>query len=174
MIHVYHGEGKGKTTASMGLALRATANGKRVMVCQFMKDGSSGEISLLRELAGVSVLHDEPPVKFSFRMTDDERAAARAQHDRNLAACIAAMETGEADLIVLDEALGALSCDLLDPGLINKALDLAAGKAKGPELVLTGRNPPQFVLDAADYITQMTCERHPFAQGVRARRGIEF
>ncbi len=174
MIHVYHGEGKGKTTASMGLALRAAANGKRVIVCQFMKDGSSGEISLLKELGGVRVLHDEPPVKFSFRMNDKERASACAQHDHNLAACIKAMEAAEADLVVLDEALGALTCGLLDETLVKQALDLAAGKADGPELVLTGRNPPQFVLDVADYITQMACERHPFAQGVRARRGIEF
>lgn len=174
MIHVYHGDGKGKTTAAMGLALRAAANQKKVLVCQFLKDGSSGEIRLLQQLGSVSVLHDEPPMKFSFRMNDGERAASRAQHDQNLASCIEAMRWGVADVVILDEAMGALSTELLDPALLTQALDLSAGKAEGPELVLTGRNPPQFVLEAADYVTQMTCERHPFEQGVRARRGIEF
>ncbi len=174
MIHVYHGEGKGKTTAAMGLALRAAASGKKVLVCQFLKDGSSGEIRLLKNLGEVRVLHDEPPIKFSFRMNDEERAASRAQHDKNLAACVEALRAGDADLVVLDEALGALSCELLDPELVKQALDQARGAEDGPELVLTGRNPPQFVLDAADYVTQMACERHPYQQGVPARRGIEF
>ncbi len=174
MIHVYHGDGKGKTTSAMGLALRSVANDKKVLICQFLKDGSSGEIRLLQQLGDVRVLHDEPPMKFSFRMNDEERAASRAQHDKNLAACIEAMREGDAGLVVLDEAMGALSTELLDPELVKEALALAKGATDGPELVLTGRNPPQFVLDAADYVTQMRCERHPFQKGIWARRGIEF
>ena len=174
MIHVYHGDGKGKTTAAMGLALRAVANGQGVIVCQFLKDGSSGEVGLLSSYEGLTVLHDTPPVKFSFAMSEDERVAARAEHDEHLHVCIDAMREGSASLVILDEALSSINTGMLDEDLVREALDLAAGKQDGPELVLTGRNPPEYVLEAADYITQMLCERHPFEKGVRARKGIEF
>ncbi|WP_321972762.1 cob(I)yrinic acid a,c-diamide adenosyltransferase [Paratractidigestivibacter sp.] len=174
MIHLYHGDGKGKTTAAMGLALRAAADGLGIIVCQFLKDGSSGEVRMLAAYDNVTVLHDTPPVKFSFRMNEDERACARTEHDEHLRRCIAALRNGSAQLVILDEAISSLNTGMLDADLMREALGLAAGVREGNELVLTGRNPPEFVVAAADYITQMRCERHPFQQGVPARRGIEF
>ncbi len=174
LVHVYHGDGKGKTTAAMGLALRARAAGRGVLICQFLKDGTSGEVRMLGQLDGVTVMHDTPPVKFSFCMNEEERAASRAEHDEHLLACIAAMRDGAAQLVVLDEVLDALSAGLLDEALMGECVRLAAAKPDGPELVLTGRNPPAFVLDAADYVTLMSAEKHPYQHGIAAREGIEF
>ncbi len=174
LVHVYHGDGKGKTTAAMGLALRARAAGRSVLVCQFLKDGTSGEVRMLGRLDGVTVLRDTPPVKFSFCMNEEERAASRAEHDEHLRTCVAAMRGGAAQMVVLDEVLDALSAGLLDEALMGECVRLAAAKPDGPELVLTGRNPPAFVLDTADYVTLMSAEKHPYQHGIAAREGIEF
>ena len=85
MLHAYWGDGKGKTCAAMGLVVRAAAAGWRVVVVQFLKDGSSSEISLLKGLPGVeAVLSDGVLAKFTFRMSDEEKAASRVLHDDNL------------------------------------------------------------------------------------------
>ena len=103
MLHLYWGDGKGKTTAAMGLALRALGHGRRVVVLQFLKDGTSGEIALLRR-CGAEV-HACPNAKFTWLMTEAERTEAR-QH--NTAALRAALDT-PFDLLVLDEVISALN-----------------------------------------------------------------
>ena len=130
MIHVYHGDGKGKTTAAMGLALRMLAAGRRVVVVQFLKDGESGEVRLLAELEGA-----------------------------------------QEGLLVLDEALDALSKGLVDEALVDRALDMSA---RGVEVALTGRAPSRKIAEKADYITEMRCEKHPYEQGICAREGVEY
>ena len=153
MLHLYWGDGKGKTTAAMGLALRALGHGRRVVVLQFLKDGTSGEIALLRR-CGAEV-HACPNAKFTWLMTEAERAEAR-QH--NTAALRAALDT-PFDLLVLDEAL----------------LQQAAAMAKqGREVVLTGRDPAPWMQDAADYSTELRAVSHPYTRGIPAREGIEY
>lgn len=175
MIHLYHGDGKGKTTAAFGLALRALGAGWEVLVVQFLKDGTSGEARELAALPGAALLHDDPPVTFTFRMTEEQRASSRRTHDANLARALDVVRRGEgARLVVLDEALDALNAGLLDEGLLRQAVDAAAGAQKGPELVLTGRNPAAWLCDAADYVTEMRAVRHPFEHGVGARPGVEY
>ena len=181
MLHAYWGDGKGKTCAAMGLVVRAAAAGWRVVVVQFLKDGSSSEISLLKGLPGVeAVLSDGALAKFTFRMSDEEKVASRALHDDNLrhafelvsvpgegpAAC-------EGSLLVLDEVLDALRAGLLDEGLLREAMAWAAG-ADRCETVVTGHSLPDFVAEAADYLTRFSCERHPYQRGVAAREGIEY
>lgn len=173
MIHVYCGDGKGKTTSAMGLALRALGRHWPVAICQFLKDGTSGEVGML-EREGARVFHVTPPAKFTSRMSAAEREAARREHDANLREAIGLMRDGHARLAVLDELCAALRADLASLELAREALALAAGVEEGPELVITGRNPPEFVLDAADYITEMRCVRHPFEHGVVAREGVEY
>ena len=171
MIHLYCGDGKGKTTAAMGLALRALAAGRGVVVVQFLKDGESGEVRLLKERFGVAVFAGKAADKFTWSMTDEELAATRALHDENLVRALLEVKRAGAGLLVLDEAVGALGAGLLDPALVRRALD--AGK-EGLEVVLTGRNPSEEVSRMADYITEMRCVRHPFDQGVPAREGVEY
>ena len=181
MLHAYWGDGKGKTCAAMGLVVRAAAAGWRVVVMQFLKDGSSSEISLLKGLPGVeAVLSDGALAKFTFRMSDEEKAASRALHDDNLRRAFELVSVPaegpaacEGSLLVLDEALDALRAGLLDESLLRSVMAWAAG-ADRCEVVVTGHSLPDFVAEAADYLTRFSCERHPYQRGVAARRGIEY
>lgn len=170
-VHIYHGEGKGKTTAAMGLALRALGSGWRVYIVQFLKGEPSGEISVLETLPGVSILRGKPGTKFSFQMNGAEREEARQLHTGQLARAMAAAKAGACELLVLDEALGACACGLLDE---DELLRYIADKPPGLELVLTGRGPSPALLAAADYVTEMKLQKHPFQQGLTARKGVEF
>lgn len=152
MIHVYHGDGKGKTTAAMGLALRMLAAGRRVVVVQFLKDGESGEVRLLAEHFGVLVFAGKASDKFTWSMTSEELAATRELHDGNLAFALAELEDVQEGLLVLDEALDALSKGLVDEALVDRALDMSA---RGVEVALTGRAPSRKIVEKADYITSM-------------------
>lgn len=181
MLHAYWGDGKGKTCAAMGLAVRAAAAGWRVVVVQFLKDGSSSEISLLKGLPGVeAVLSDGALAKFTFRMSDEEKAASRALHDDNLRRAFELVSVPaegpaacEGSLLVLDEVLDALRAGLLDEDLLRSVMAWAAG-ADRCEVVVTGHSLPDFVAEAADYLTRFSCERHPYQHGVAAREGIEY
>ena len=99
LLHLYYGDGKGKTTAAMGLALRALGSGKKVVVLQFLKGGQSGEVPLLEQL-GAKIYRGKAGQKFVFQMNEAEKAATRDLQNRNLAAAM----TEAADLLVLDEA----------------------------------------------------------------------
>lgn len=180
LIHIYCGDGKGKTTAAVGLAVRAAAHGLHVHFVQFMKPGDAVELDSLESL-GVHVTRVVQD-KFSFQMTEAERSAARAKNDEALEMVLshisagATRETGDecaapCDLLVFDEAIGACDAGLLSEDMLR---DLMETKPEGLELVLTGRNPKPFMLELADYVTEMTCRKHPFEQGIAAREGVEY
>lgn len=171
MIHVYYGDGKGKTTAAMGLALRMLAAGGRVVIMQFLKDGGSGEVRMLSSRFGVPVFACAPTGKFTWEMTNEELAAVRKAHDKNLASALDEVEASGARLLVLDEALDALAMGLVDEAAIARALKRGAGEL---EVVLTGRNPSEDIASHADYLTEMKCRKHPFEQGVPFREGVEY
>lgn len=166
LVHLYYGDGKGKTTAAMGLALRALGSGKRVVVLQFLKGGQSGEIPLLEQL-GAKIYRGKAGQKFVFQMNDAEKAETRALQNANLAAAMAE----PADLLILDEAGSAWELDMADKALLQQAV---LQRPAGQECVLTAHAAPQWMLDAADYVTEMKCLRHPYQKGVAARKGIEY
>ena len=166
MVHLYWGEGKGKTTAAMGLALRALGNGCRVVVVQFLKGTDTGEIPLLRQL-GAEVYRGKAGQKFVFQMNDAEKAATRALQNENLRAALAR----PADLLVLDEACAAWELNMVDRQLLEQAV---RERPAGQEIVLTGRKPAPWMEELADYSTEMHCWRHPYEKGVKARKGVEF
>ena len=155
LLHLYWGDGKGKTTAAMGLALRALGSGKRVVIVQFLKGGQSGEIPLLAQL-GAKIFRGKGGQKFVFQMNEAEKAAARAVH---------------ADLLILDEAGSAWELDMVDKVLLRRAV---LERPAAQECVLTAHKAPQWMLDAADYSTEMKCCRHPYQKGIKARKGIEY
>ena len=165
MLHLYWGNGKGKTTAAMGLALRALGHGRRVVIVQFLKDGTSGEIAPLRA-AGAAV-YACPNAKFTWLMDEADKAAAREASARALGQALA----DPFDLLVLDEACAALKSSILDEALLRRAVAFAKN---GREVVLTGRDPAPWLQDAADYSTEMRAHRHPYADGVAAREGVEY
>ena len=166
LVHLYCGDGKGKTTAAMGLALRALGAGLQVTVVQFLKDGQSSELDPLRRL-GARVYSGRPGMKFVFQMNEAEKAAARAEHNDLLRRALA----GPCDLLVLDEACAALSLGMVEESLLRQAV---LNRPAGREICLTGRDPAPWLVQAADYLTEMCCRRHPYQSGTPARPGIEF
>ncbi len=166
LIHLYHGTGKGKTTAAMGLALRALGQGLGVTVVQFLKDGRSGELEPLKTL-GAKVYSGPGTMKFSWQQTQQERQETRMAQTALLEEAL----KEPCDLLVLDEACGACRTGLVDEERLKEAV---LCRPAGREIVLTGREPAPWMLEAADYVTRMDGERHPFAQGIAARRGVEF
>ena len=174
MIHLYCGDGKGKTTAALGLALRAYGAGFAVVVAQFLKTMPSGELTALAALPGVQVIRGTRDFGFTWTLSEADRAALRAEQDailqRALAACPASGET----LLVLDEAVGAYTYGYLDHAPLLAYLEAVP---KHVEVVLTGRDPAPELLARADYVTEMKKVRHPFDRGVsrnevRARAGL--
>lgn len=166
LLHLYYGDGKGKTTAAMGLALRAMGSGKRVVILQFLKGGKSGEVPLLEQL-GAKVYRGKAGQKFVFQMNEAEKEATRQLQNANLTAAMAA----PADLLILDEAGSAWELDMVDKALLQKAV---LERPAEQECVLTAHAAPQWMLDAADYVTEMKCCRHPYQRGISARQGIEY
>ena len=164
MIQVYIGEGKGKTTASIGLSIRAAGHGFNVLFMQFLKDDSSGEISVLRSISGMEVIHCPVNYGFTFQMTEDQKKETALEYDKMLDKAI------EADvfLIVLDEAIHALNAGLINQEKLERLLH------KNCEIVLTGRNAPEWLTDRADYVSDIQKIKHPYDKRVQARVGIEF
>ena len=148
LIHIYCGDGKGKTTASVGLAVRCAGRGNKVVFAQFLKDG-----------------------KFSFRMTEAEKRETADALTRTFDAATGFAVREHARLLVLDEVCAAISCGFLDEKTVVKFLET---KPETLEVVLTGRGPSEALQAHADYITEMKMQRHPFEKGIAAREGIEF
>ena len=170
LIHLYCGDGKGKTTAATGLALRAAGAGRRVLFVQFFKDGSSAEVKALRSVPGVAVRIC--PVQHGFFRDMDDETRRRAVADFTALFEAAAAEAAEnADLLVLDEAVSACNHGMIPKDALLRFL---REKPEGLEVVLTGRDPAPELLELADYVTEMRKIRHPYDRGIRARKGVEF
>lgn len=170
LVHLYCGDGKGKTTAAVGLAVRHAGHGGKVVFAQFLKDGSSGECRVLAKL-GVTVLAANPVGKFSFRMTEEEKAETAAALGRTFDAATGFAVRERATLLVLDEICAAVNCGFLPEKTLTEFLE---SRPDSLEVVLTGRDPSENLQVYADYITEMKKRRHPFDEGVAAREGIEF
>jgi cob(I)alamin adenosyltransferase len=172
LTHVYYGYGKGKTTAALGLALRAAGRGKKVALVQFLKDAESGELSQLALLPNVAVLRGKAAGHaFSIDMTESEREITKRIHDENLKTALQLCENGECDLLILDEAIDAYQLGLLDRTLFENTVN---EKPEPLELVITGHAPEAWLTARADYVTEMMKIKHPYDAGVLGRAGIEF
>jgi cob(I)alamin adenosyltransferase len=167
LVQLYTGAGKGKSSAACGLALRACGFGLKVYILQFLKDGTSSEIRLLKKIKNITVqqcgrgtfVSGKPAAK------DIEGAA------RGLAQAKTCIGSGKYDVIILDEALVALHCGVLKIGDVT---DLITIKPRHVELILTGRSCPKKLFAMADLITKMKNIRHPFDKNIPARAGIEY
>ena len=167
MLHIYHGDGKGKTTAAMGLALRMAGRGKQVVVAQFLKCGDSGERMALEQVPGVTLLPLPDCLPFTFELTREQREQERERYGQLLARL--GELASKADLLVLDEV-----CDAVDAGLVELAQVLELLDAYQGEAVITGRQGHSELLERADYVTRMEKQKHPFDRGVAARVGVEW
>lgn len=171
LIHLYFGDGKGKTTASIGLAIRAAGTGKHVIFAQFLKGGSTGELVSFEKHANIKVIRAQKDLGFLFQMSEEEKRKAAAINQKVLEEAIEQISIFSADVLILDEITHAFSGQMVEKESIRKFLK---NKPKELEVILTGRNPDPFFLEIADYITEMKCVKHPFENGVPAREGIEF
>jgi cob(I)alamin adenosyltransferase len=173
LVHIYTGDGKGKTTASIGLAVRAAGQGLDVLFVQFFKEDKveSGEKEIFRdhierrELIRSNVRHPF----FTGADTDEESVRASVKETFDLAVKKAVEE--DIDLLVFDEILGAVNGKWLD---IDALTGFLSTRPANMEVVLTGRNAPVELVTLADYVTEMLSIKHPFDSGHKARRGIEF
>lgn len=170
LIHVYFGDGKGKTTAALGMGLRACGRGLRVLMVQLMKGRDSGEITAAAMLPNFQVVQGPERIPFYFQMNSMEKSDYRSLARSMISQAQNMAAGGEADLVILDEILDAISCGIVETSEVAAFLQ---NKPSGLEVVLTGRNPPEEILELADYITEIRKLRHPFDRGTAARIGIE-
>ena len=170
LIHIYHGDGKGKSTAACGLAIRCAGGGGKVLYYQFMKSGKSGEIALLKQIKGIKVVEGRKDSKFSFRMSEEEKKLSKEYYMSRFNEIKKETESGDYNLLVLDEALHAVNNEFVP---LDVMLEFLADKPANLEVVLTGRNPGKELTDIADYVTMMKKEKHPFDKGIGARLLIE-
>ncbi|TAL39320.1 MAG: cob(I)yrinic acid a,c-diamide adenosyltransferase [Spirochaetes bacterium] len=169
-VHLYTGHGKGKTTAALGLAMRAAGSGLRTHFIQFMKGQHYGELDAAKMLGGLVTIEQHGSAEFC--VTEGQDAKEHYLHARNaIARAREAIHYGTIDILVLDEIVTACLFKLVTLGEI---LELVHTRPTGKELVLTGRGAPQELIDACDLVTEMKEVKHYYAAGVQGRRGIEY
>ncbi len=171
LVHIYHGDGKGKTTCGMGLCCRAAGAGLKVLIYQFMKDGSGNERKVLERVPNVTFASEKRTVHFTSRMSSMEKAAEKDFYRREFVRVSEMIRSGDYDVLFLDEVLYAISLDLMEEAALTGFLDDRPEKL---EVILTGRNPSEQIRSRADYISEIYKEKHPFDCGILARDGIEY
>lgn len=171
LVHIYCGDGKGKTTAAVGMAARAVGRQKAVLFCQLLKNGKSGELGVLRCLPGVTVMEQLPMEGFYPKLSPEQQQIQKQNQRDKFEAFCRAVSSGAFFIAILDEGLSAWEAGILEEADLMHLLDV---KHPQTELVLTGRNYPPELLNRADYVSEIKEVRHPFAEGgYQAREGIE-
>lgn len=169
LVQVYTGDGKGKTSAAFGAALRAIGHGLKVYIIQFIKGGFDyGELHIVEKLPNLR-LAAFGRGRFVTEVTPQEEDVNLAGKAFDLAREV--VQSGEYDIVILDEINVALNLKLVN---IDEILQLMKDKPKHVELILTGRRAPRKVIEAADLVTEMKEIKHPFNQGAKPRKGIEY
>ena len=167
LIQVYTGDGKGKTTAALGLALRAVGQGMKAIIIQFVKgDHTCGEHIFANKYHPFDIV--QLNTADSFTQTLDE---LRPVTEQTLAFAEEAIVGGSYDMVILDEIFTAVSKELITT---KQVMNLISKKPEGVELILTGRGASKEIIQQADLVTEMTAIKHPFTRGITARRGIEY
>ena len=169
LVQIYTGNGKGKTSAAFGLALRAVGRGLKVYIIQFVKGGFDyGELYVVDKLPNFKLkafgrgkfVTEKPPGKKDIKLAEEALSLAEK-----------VVKSGEHDIVILDEINVALNLKLIET---EKVVELIKNKPKHVELVLTGRYAPSEIIEAADLVTEMREVKHPYNKGFQARKGIEY
>ena len=171
LIHIICGDGKGKTTAAMGLSIRAAGRDHRVLIARFMKDNNSGELEVLKNIENITMIPITKTFGFTWNMTQEKKEEAIAYYgDMFEVACDMATK-GSYHLLILDEIMSATNYGFVDK---DKLLEFLVNKPDQLEVVMTGRDPDERLCDIADYISEVKKVKHPFEKGIPARIGIEY
>ncbi len=171
LLHIYCGDGKGKTTAAIGLAVRAAGAGMRVHIIQLLKGSDTAELSVLRSIPGITLERCDKNYGFIWNMTDEDKKEITECHNLLLEKGYSLVRSGGTDMLIVDEFNAAYRNGLLDRAEAEKFFTEKPGSA---ELVLTGRDPAEIFVGSADYVSEIKCVKHPYEKGINARRGIEF
>lgn len=171
MIHIYCGDGKGKTTAATGLAVRAAGSGMKVLFIRFLKNENSAELCVLDRIPGIEVIHLSKSYGFYQKQTEMQKRETQKMYAALWKRALEQVKSGAYDMLVMDEFMAADHYGLIPH---EEALEFFKEKPEGLEVVLTGRNPSEDLIKAADYVSEIRKVKHPFDCGVCARRGIEY
>lgn len=171
LVHIYTGNGKGKTTASVGLGIRACGRGLKVLMVQFLKGSETGELITIKKLEPGFILHRGTELKkFTWNMNEEEKQQTRREQQALFGYAVKEAGTGNWDLMILDEILGAISSGMME---LEAVTEFVKNKPETMELVLTGRNAPPGLIELADYVSEINAVKHPMDKGIPARKGIE-
>jgi cob(I)alamin adenosyltransferase len=171
IIQIYTGNGKGKTTAAVGAAVRAVGSGLKVVFFQFLKSGKteSGEEKVLKTIKGIKYIKFSEVSPLFERSVDMAKLSAKVKADLQVACKM--IDSGKYDMAVLDEVLHLINLELIGE---NEILEMLGKTPEHVELILTGRDAGRKIRDAAGLITEMKEVKHPFNAGMKARKGIEY
>lgn len=171
MIQIYYGNGKGKTSAAIGTAVRAAGRNMKVLFVQFLKSENSGERNVLGQINGITLSPCPVELDFTYNMTDAQKAQAskifREMFDRSVRIAL----TSNYNIIILDEIFAAISTGMISENEVYSFLTDAPSRL---EIILTGNTPSKKFIDLADYVSNIVKEKHPYDSGIRARAGIEY
>lgn len=171
LVHIYCGDGKGKTTAAIGLSIRAAGSGKNVIFCQFMKGRDTSEIKILKEIKNIYVLRHNEDFGFFSSMSDETKQKAKNAYASLLESALKKAKELKNCLLVLDEITYIFNYGFCD---IDKFLEFLNNIPQNTEVVMTGRNPDERLVKRADYVSEIKKIKHPFDRGIYAREGIEY
>ena len=169
MLHIYYGDGKGKTTCAVGAAVRAAGNNLKVLFVQLFKTEQSGERAILKAIDGVALTPCPEKLKFTFQMSDEELLNEKEKYTTLLNKI--SERSSEFDMIVIDEFFTLIDCAFFDT---EHLLSYIKSIYNETELILTGHQVDVRFIELADYATYFECRKHPYNSGAKPRKGIEF
>jgi len=171
-VHIYTGNGKGKTSAAVGLGIRACGRGFKVLMVQFLKGTETGEATTIEKLSPWFTIHrGKSTGKFIWQMSNEEREFEKNVQNELFEYAREAVSSGEWQMVILDEIMAAIRNEMVK---VEDVVELIKGRRNDVELVLTGRNAPEELVELADYVCEIKEVKHPMKKGIAARKGIEF
>ncbi len=171
LVHVYCGDGKGKTTAAVGLAIRCAGGGGKVLFVSFLKDDRSGERNILDLVENIELLRNPRKTGFYKFMDESEKEKCKESCKEKFTLIKKLVRENCYDMLILDEIIPVINYSLIEE---KELIEFINNKPENLEVVMTGRNPSNNILDYADYVTEMKKIRHPFDKGINARVFVEM
>lgn len=171
LLHIYCGDGKGKTTAATGLAVRAAGCGMKILFVRFLKNENSGELRILDSIPGIEVLRPSRSFGFYDTLSEKEKTELHRVYGILWREIVEKVESGSYHMLVMDEFTWAYSMEIVKR---EESVRFLESRPQNLEVVLTGRDPAAELLEMADYVSEIEKRKHPFDRGVCARRGIEY
>lgn len=170
LVHIYYGDGKGKTTTGLGLSIRAAGCGYRVLLYQFMKDNGTSERKILEGIANITIVDGLEREKFSVGMTEKEKKDRRVFYEEQFFKITRMARESNYDVLFMDEIIYTIGAGLLDENVV---LNYLKKKPQDLEVIMTGNTPGQELIELADYVSEIKKIKHPYDKGKKARLGIE-